>query len=740
MERKMKKGIASIFIAAFIFFLSLYGFQEQQEQFPPEKHEVEVRLILVDVIVTKDGEFVKDLTQEDFELYEDGKKVPINSFELVSFEERELKILEEPEKKGPVPPRKKLAVIFDAINSWKREVKIESEKIVDELFSLIKLGHEVMILQLDRRRGLEILQPFTTSENFIRKAVEQASGTIWKLGYEIAEPIDETVEDFTPSRGTGGREDDRLVTDPEYYKNMTRLEYMYLEQQKFEKTIGGILASCNMLRNLPGRKSILLISAGIPDLAPGDMLPKIRSGIAGEEVERIRDDKLYATIQNMRVFDPFNILEGKTFRDGEEVIKEVIRYANAQNVSLYSLDSDIYVKNIYSGTTAEYYQQYQAEHLKTREQDKIRKVQNLSWISEDTGAESLRGAKKFDQFRQVMSTDLTYYYQLSFYPQRPEADDKYHKLKVNVKRKGVNARFRTGYTDYSLEEFNKMLLITAFYNPSVFEQLPFKAEYIPLITKAGKYEPWMNIALPAREIFIERFVEHAPKIFNLHIWISDKRSGEKSFSGDIKLPFNINPSFMDFVKKVDYLTFHFKGPELPFKHNEYKAVLALVDPETNEIGAWESSLVIPDFMKSKEAAVVNCVLGDLTQNPKMARKSFELSKEDGGLEYGQMKFYPKVTNQFFKQEKASVFAQIYLPQGKAEIQPEFIIRGEDKSIRYVPGELVAESWDKKSNIWSAIFSLDFDQAALGENSFSIEMAGTGEKVVSSREIQLTILY
>lgn len=738
----MKKRIALIISAALIFFFSLYGFQKQQEQFPPERHEVEVRLILVDVIVTKDGEFVKDLTQGDFVLYEDGKKIPINSFELVSFEERELKILEEdPDKKGPVFPRKKLAVIFDAINSWKREVKIEGDKIVDQLFSIIKLGHEVMILQLDRRRGLEIIQPFTTNENFIRKAVEKASGAIWRLGYDIDQPIDETLPaDFQPSSDAGVREDDRLVTDSEYYKNMTRLEYMYLEQQKFEKTIGGILASCNMLRNLPGRKSILLISAGIPDLAPPDMLAKIRSGVAGEEIERIRDDKLYSTIQNMRVFDPFNILKNKTFRDGEEVIKEVIRYANAQNVSLYSLDSDIYVKNIYSGTTAEYYQKYQAEHLRTREQDKIRKVQNLSWISQDTGAESLRGAKKFDQFRQVMSRDLTYYYQLSFYPQRPEADDKYHKLKVKLKRKGVKARFRKGYTDYSQEESNKMLLITAFYNPSVFKQLPFKAEYIPLITKSGKYEPWMNIALPARDIFIERFIEYAPKIFNLHIWISDKRSGEKNFSGDIKLPFNINPSFMDFVKKVDYLTFHFKGPELPFKHNEYKAVLALVDPQTNEIGAWESSLLLPDIKKSKEAAVVNCVLGDLTQNPKMAKKSFALSKQDGGLEYGQIKFYPKVTNQFFKQEKASVFTQIYLPQGKGKIQPEFIIRGEDKSVRYVPGELVVESWNKKSKIWSAIFSLDFNQAALGENSFTIEMAGTGEKVVSSREMQLTILY
>jgi hypothetical protein len=104
----MKKGITLFSILILILFCFLYGFQEQQKLFPPEKHEVEVRLILVDVIVTKDGKFVKDLAREDFEIYEDGKKVPINSFELISFEERELKILkEEKEKKPPAPPKKK---------------------------------------------------------------------------------------------------------------------------------------------------------------------------------------------------------------------------------------------------------------------------------------------------------------------------------------------------------------------------------------------------------------------------------------------------------------------------------------------------------------------------------------------------------------------------------------------------------------------------------------------------------
>ncbi|NIO49495.1 MAG: VWA domain-containing protein [Candidatus Aminicenantes bacterium] len=700
--RKLNKLTLILFLSIWILFLSLYGFQEQQKLFPPEKHEVEVRLVLVDVIVTKDGKFVKDLTKDDFEVYEDGKKVPINSFELMSFEERELKIVEEKaERKRPAPQKRKLVVIFDAINSWRREIKLESKKIIDELFSLIKLGHEVMILQLHRRKGLEILQPFTTDEDLIRKAVEKASGNIWKLGMD--------ADEVPP----------KFVADPERYRKLTRLEYLYLERRRFQDTIGGLLAAFNMVRNLPGRKSILLISAGIPDLSPPDMLRY--------------------PLGNIRLFDPFNILEKKNFKEGEEVIRELISFANAQNISIYTLDSDIYVKHLFSGTTAERYQKYEIAPFVIRGGDKIRKVQNLSWISKDTGASHLRGADKFDNFRQVISTDLKYYYQLTYYPRRKEADDKYHKLKIEVKRRGAKARFRKGYTDYSREEANKMQLITAFYNPALCKQLPFEGEFIPFFTKSGKYEPWMNIALPAKELFRDRFVDYARKKFNLHIWITDKKSGEKGYGGQINLPFNINPSFMEFIKNIDYLSFHFKGPELTFKHNEYHTVFALVDPQTNEIGTWESMLSLPDFKKSKEGAFINCVLGQITSNPKKQAKSFSLSKQDGSLEYGQIKFLPRITNQFANREEASVFLQIYLPQGKKEIQPEFLIKGEDSLLRPLSGVVSAESWNKKSKVWSAIFKLDLKSATLGENSLYIEIPLSDEGAVLSNELKLTIL-
>ncbi len=63
---------AIVILSAFAFWL--YGYQEQEQEIPPEKHVVAVRLVLLDVIVTKGGEFVKDLTKDDFELFEDGKK------------------------------------------------------------------------------------------------------------------------------------------------------------------------------------------------------------------------------------------------------------------------------------------------------------------------------------------------------------------------------------------------------------------------------------------------------------------------------------------------------------------------------------------------------------------------------------------------------------------------------------------------------------------------------------------
>ncbi|TET72081.1 MAG: VWA domain-containing protein [Candidatus Aminicenantes bacterium] len=739
----MKKALIMLFMAVIVLISLLYGFQEKQQLFPPERHEVEVRLIMVDVIVTRDGEFVKDLTKEDFELFEDRIRVPINSFELVSFDKKDLKL---PEEMGegilPVFPQNRIVVIFDAINSWQREIIKGSEKIIDELVSIAKLGNEVMVLQLRNRKGIEIIQPFTLNEELIKNSVEKASGSIWRLG-TVIEPsykaqVGSEGRTESPTEIRRMRETDNPL-ESIYAEDMQRIYHLNTEMERFGKTIGGILGACNMIKSLPGRKYMLLISAGIPDLSPPDMLPNILSGILTDRLEDAYRNKSFGKIDKIKIFDPFNILDKKAFKNGAEVITELIRFANAHNISIYSLDCGTYVKRLHSGASAEFFQKNEMAQIYFREGDNIRKVQNLRWISEDTGADSLRGADKFEEFRKVISRDLTYYYQLSFYAQRSEADDKYHKIEVNVKRQGVDTKFRKGYMDYSKKETNKMLLVTAFYNPSLFKELPFKAEIIPFLTESGKYEPWMNIALPAKELFRDRFIEYAPKLFNLHVWIKDKNDGEKGYGGKINIGLNISPSFLDFVKNIDYLSYHFKGPEFNFGRHEYQIIFALFDPQTNEIGTWESSLFVPVLKQNNERLIINCVLGDTVSNSKKAKTIFSLSKKDGSLESDQIKFFPKVTNQFKKWEGASVFMQLYLPHGKTKMQPEFLLLGEDRSLRALPKVLLSEFWNEKLKVWSSIFKLELDQGTLGENSLYVEIPESEEGALLSKKMKLTII-
>ena len=75
---------------SFLFvFCALFGFSDRGLFAQTEEHEAIVRLVLVDVVATdSQGNFVRDLKVEDFEVYENGKRMPISSFELIFFEKR----------------------------------------------------------------------------------------------------------------------------------------------------------------------------------------------------------------------------------------------------------------------------------------------------------------------------------------------------------------------------------------------------------------------------------------------------------------------------------------------------------------------------------------------------------------------------------------------------------------------------------------------------------------------------
>lgn len=707
------------------------------KQFPSEQHEITVRLVLVDVTVTdKKGNFITDLTKEDFELYEDGKRVPINSIELISFGERRLISLknEQQEKVLPKTFKKKLVVIFDEINSWQRNLKRGARKIVDELVALAKLGNEVMIALLNENRGLEIVQPFTTEEELIRRAIVKASGSIW---------LEKSLEAMKMYQEVGIEDIDEMAKVERYAEKLQPLleqEYLFFERKRFEKSVGGLLTIVNMIKDVPGRKSILLISDGLPDLS-SKTLDSIIYETTGPGIKKYDSSHLNIRREmgTIRVFDPFNILKKKKIMSWEEILREFIRFANTYNISIYTLDPDTFIKYLIP-VSAEYTSKREMRAHFLRADKKIRKVQNLRWLSEDTGGISLIGATKYEKFYNVLSTNLNYYYLLSYYPPREKPDNKFHKIKVKVKRPGIKLRYRKGYIDYSNEEREKVLLVSAYYNPFLFKQLPFEAEFIPFYENTKKYVPWINIALPPKKLFIDRGIEFGFKKFKLYLWIKDKKMGEKAFGGEINIPFKIDSSFMEVIKNTDYLCFHYKGPKINLVEEEYHVIFALQDPQTNEIGTWESSFFLPDFEKYANEAIINCILGVVTPNPEKGEKSFSISKKDGALVYNQIRFFPSITNQFQRMQDAFIFLQVYLPKGKTSFTPKFKIpRGE--GFLNIPAELIAEKWDKKSKIWNGIFKLNFRSLVASNYLLEVEISFPESGKILKKEIKFTkLLY
>lgn len=730
----MKKRII-FFLLTISPLFCLFGLQKQKAPLKTEEYEVKVRLVLVDVIVTKDEKFVADLAKDDFELYEDGKPVAINSLDLIGFGKREIPAPEQKlETLPPSVPRKQLVVVFDGVSSWQRNLKEGSKKIVDELVSLAKIGNEVMVIQLTERRGMEVIQDFTTKEDLIRKSLVRASGNIW---------FDSSLDSIKMWQ-EAGLEDVGPIAEAQRYaerlKPSLELEYLYRERGRFEKAIGGVLTVANMIKDLPGRKSILLISDGFPDISGKTLDSLISESEMPGTVSGARTPQLDIRREtaSVSIFDPFNILKKKKIMSQEEVIKELIHFANAQNISIYALDPETFTKYLVPAS-AEYGPRDQVvQSLEFRTKDTLSRVQNLRWLSEDTGGASLMGAKKYDRFAAVMGVDLNNYYQLSYYPPRKEPDNTYHKIDVKVKPSGYDVRFRKGYTDYSQEEEEKILLVSVFYNPSLFKDLPFEGEFAFFHKGANKFEPWMNVALPTKELFLESGVESGLKNFGLHFWVKEREGGKSAFGGQINIPFNIDASFKELIRSTDFLCFHYKGPEIPFGDRDYQAIFALYDDETNKIGAWESSVSLPELKSDKQGGIMSCILGVLTSVPRPAKKSFSLSKQDGSLEYGEMKFFPAVTNQFERLQDTSVFIQAYLPQKISQVSPRFLLLAKGRPAQPLSAEIIAAEWNKKSLVWSGLVTIPMQTVFPGDYTLRVEIPVSDEESkVLTREVKLT---
>ena len=730
MGEKMKRYIPFFMISVLVLICHLNGDNAHNISPQTEKHEVTVRLILVDVIaIDKYGNVVKDLTKEEFELYEGGKRVPINSLDFVSLEKETSKAPQlEVNKEEFSPPlasirKGRLFVVFDSINTIKRMLDRSRDQIIEKLISLINLGGEVMVLELKEKHGIQMLQSLSSNEELIRQAVNKASGSIWveKSADTLSIPNVVRIKEIEEGK-------------PSIIRKSLREMYQFETRNRFEKSLSGLLSVMNMIKDYPGRKSVLLVSGGFPSIS----FDYITKGVG------IEDDVLILTqMQTAKIMDPFKVLHKDKHLSGDEIFHHLIQYANSHNISFYTLDPDNYLRYVLPDIAYDNFQRQLAtpDDLRINKDEvaviKRNELKNLKYLAEDTGGSSFQGATKFERFQKYLNRDIASYYVLSYYPKRKKADGKYHKIKVKVKRPGIKIKFRKGYFDYKPEHIESLTFASASTNPDLFKQIDFQARTVPFIKGKDKYILWINMALPVQGLILGDDPNKEQKIVKVNFWVDDPQD-KNAINARVDIPIDLSPSSRAKLKNIRYFGYNTCSQELKLKHGQYRMIYVVYDEDSDHVGTVEHLLEVPTLKVSETGGIINAVFGRLVKSERGGR-SFAISQKDATLQVGDFKFYPMGSNQFNANENVSLFLQVNMKDEKVKLDPQLVLLQNGRIHGNIPFETIKESWNKKAKIRNIIYKLNFANFSPGEYILDIRSANPIIYKVFEKRVLINIL-
>lgn len=395
---------------------------------------ITTNLVQIDAVVTgKDGAHVTDLRPEDFEIREDGKVREITNFSYVSNETAEEIVRAPGEKKAPpvkfdrkAPPvpsarlkpeqvRRTVALVADDLGlsfestKWVRDAL---RKYVDEQ---MQPGDLVAVIRSSA--GVGALQQFTTDRRQLHAAIDRIKwsatgrGGIGAFGALDSDPLGLTIgAGGAGGNGASGASDRGAVP--------TRNANAELENFREEVFTVGTLGALNYvvrgLRELPGRKSVVLFSDGI------------RMYNRDGRSNRVRD-ALY------RLTD----------------------LANRASVVFYTLDARGLVNTDFIGADV---QNSPGEDVRnTRSRAFFDSQGGLSELAEETGGFLVKNNNDLNAGIRRVLNDQKGFYLIGYKPDaatfNPAAGGRrFHKFEMKVKRPGLKVRTRGGFFGFTDEE------------------------------------------------------------------------------------------------------------------------------------------------------------------------------------------------------------------------------------------------------------------------------------------------
>jgi VWFA-related protein len=507
---------------------------------PPSFTEaVEVHVVNVDVRVTDaNGKPVTGLRKQDFELFEDGKRVGISNFNTV-----ENGVSTEPaESVQPAAPAPALdTAVSSAVSpedAWTLVDYVDNfnihpgnrtravRQVRDFLSRQLAPGDRVMLVTYDL--GVKVRLPFTSDPAAIDTALREVEGLATRGGSSDLQRQQAFREIMTVQEAS--------VSDPvkplpcPLSISRPAHDFAELRRDEVQRTLGALTVLVNSLSGVPGRKAVLHVSDGIPAV-PGEevfqFLAELCGGGGGTaglgrqtpvggdnnapendptddegNLPRGKPRVLAAPLDELAVYDTSALGPG-SYKGASQApidaaaysvtkdLDTLVAHANAQRVTLYMLQA----AGAESPAAADASMGASDRLFQFASIDRAQRASlqsSLTALASGTGGRAILDANDLGRDLSRMREDFASYYSLGFVPAHKSGGGE-HRLEVRVKRRGAQLRYRESYRDKPvLERAVDRTLAALFYG---IEDNP-----MAVVLELGEQAPGPDgsIALPVR--------------------------------------------------------------------------------------------------------------------------------------------------------------------------------------------------------------------------------------------------
>lgn len=415
------------------------------------RYEMAVDRVAVDVLVeNKDGKFVTGLGPEDFEVFEDGKRVQIVDFELRSLVPGGMDLSQ---ASGPVPSdaaqmpapagRGRRFIIFvDLLNtgvSAVQELKPALRLFADQVGG----GADQILVSVvtPQRRGL-VLQDFTNSREQLRKAVGTLLGNGDVDGRELRNERDLYGILYRDKRPNLARTRDSRVLNQMFTEIRQATSVVKdLSGQEFDRTSFALDAVASLVEWVDhvgqekGRKTVLFFSENVP-LRPAQGL----YDLINRRIDEYNEVHRAASREQM---DPPMFHESGD-SDLGPVVRSTVGRLNRFGATVYGIDlrnahqssaPDVSISGGPSGRDRQLLSDFEGQ-------------QGLIALAADTGGIAyFRRTDLGEVLRSIERDNRTRYFLTYKPPKHKKKKAKFYEIEIRCRLPDLSVRARKGYLD-----------------------------------------------------------------------------------------------------------------------------------------------------------------------------------------------------------------------------------------------------------------------------------------------------